>query len=423
MAIILSDVTNVLQKIIMPYIRDNFPTATILLDQLKRNSGVTFMNNYFYASMRSGRHGGVGILANDGNQLVTDRARFAQIYVGVKILTGTFDISKLTIEATKTAKGAVEAQLTTQAKSLSSDFAKNVNRQYFGDGAGALAQNVSTTSYVHTIEPLDGDSLALDTRIYDRYGSVNADIGLDEYFHVGQAITQGSGSGSVGTIGTVSYDADVSANGTLSINADISSTANEAYYTCDADGEGGGTAEINGLGDALADDRGGTSVYAGTTRVTYGMSAQVGTTAEALSLSRMEDKYLSAHKFAQKGDRYAIFVNKTLYKKYGDILTSMRRAVNESDLLGGWTGLEFAAGAGKVGVFLDYDTPDGECVIVNLDTFTICQVSDLDWMEDPAGGGLLRKVNYITYQATMVWFTNLLCLCPAASGKLTQKTD
>ena len=51
------------------------------------------------------------------------------------------------------------------------------------------------------------------------------------------------------------------------------------------------------------------------------------------------------------GDRYAIFVNKTLYKKYGDILTSLRRTVNETDLLGGWTGLEFAAGAGRVGVF------------------------------------------------------------------------
>ena len=69
MAIELGDVTNVLQKVIMPYIRDNFPTSTILLDQIKRNAGVSFMNNNFYASMRSARHGGVGILANDGNQL------------------------------------------------------------------------------------------------------------------------------------------------------------------------------------------------------------------------------------------------------------------------------------------------------------------------------------------------------------------
>jgi len=421
MAVILSDVTNTLQKVIMPYIRDNFPTATILLDKVKRNTGVTFMNNRFYASIRSGRHGGVTNLANDGNQLVSHKASYAQLNVAVKILTGTFDISKLTIDATKTAKGAVEAQLTAQAKSLASDFAKSTNRQYFSDGSGAIAQcNASVSSSVMSVEPVDGDGLVLDTRMYDKYGTVNDDQLSTKYLHVGQAITCGSGSGSVGTIGTVTH---VSNSGTISYNADVSATANQPVYKVDGDGEGSGTAEINGLAEAFADDRGGTSTYAGTTRSTYAMSAQVGTVKEALSLTDMEDQYLTAAEYAQPGDKYAIFVNRTLFKKYGDILTSMRRAVNKTELIGGWTGLEFAAGAGKVGVFLDYDTPDGECVIVNLDTLTVCQVSDLNWMEDPSGGGLVRRVNYITYQATMVWFTNLLCLCPAANAKLTQKTD
>ena len=123
------------------------------------------------------------------------------------------------------------------------------------------------------------------------------------------------------------------------------------------------------------------------------------------------------------GDTYAIFMNKTLYKKYGDLLTSMRRTVNETELLGGWTGLEFAAGAGKVGVFLDYDVPDGEFFVINMDSFTICQVSDLGWLEDPNGGSLLRLSNKIQYQAEMAWFFELLCLAPAANGHETQKTS
>ncbi len=421
MVVLLSDVSNVLQKVIMPYIRDNFPTNTILLDKLKKNSNVTYMNNNFYAPIRSGRHGGVGILANDGNPMTSHGATFAQLSEGVRILYGAFDISKLTIEATKSAKGAVESQLTTQAKSLASDFAKLVNKQYFSDGAGAIAQAVgSTSTSVQAVEMLDTDGEAKDSRIHDRYGSVNGDVPMADVFNVGMAITCGSGSGSVGTIGTV---ATSGITGTITFNADISSTANAPIYIVDADGEGGGTASINGLGDAMASDRGGTSLYAGTTRATYGMAAQFGSTSQALTLSAMEDSYLSALKLAQKGDQYAIFVNKSLYKKYGDILTAMRRSVNESDMLGGWTGLEFAAGGGKVGVFLDYDCPDGEVLIVNLDTFTVCQVSDLDWLEDPSGSGLVRRVNYLTYQATMAWFTNLLCLCPGANGKMTRKTD
>jgi len=116
-------------------------------------------------------------------------------------------------------------------------------------------------------------------------------------------------------------------------------------------------------------------------------------------------------------------VNKSLFKKYGDILTAMRRSVDKADLLGGFKGLEFAAGDGSVGVFLDYDVPDGAVFILNMDTWTLCQVDDLNWLEDPNGGGLLRLQNTLTYQAVMHWFANMLCLAPAANGHETRKTD
>jgi len=100
----------------------------------------------------------------------------------------------------------------------------------------------------------------------------------------------------------------------------------------------------------------------------------------------------------------------------------MRRVVNRTDLLGGWTGLEFAAGGGAVGVFLDYDVPDGAVYILNLDTWMIAQVSDMDWMEDANEGALVRRRDALTYQATMAWFLNLLCVAPAANGAMYQKT-
>jgi len=137
----------------------------------------------------------------------------------------------------------------------------------------------------------------------------------------------------------------------------------------------------------------------------------------------MEDVYLAGREYSQMGDSYVILANKTLYKKYGDILTSLRRTVNETELISGWTGLEFAAGAGRVGVFLDYDVPDGAVLVLNLDTWTIAQVSDMDWLDDPQSGALVRRRDAITYQATMAWFMNLLCVAPAANGVLYQKTD
>ena len=412
MGIELTDVSNALQKVIMPFIQDNLPKHTILLDQIKRNQGVTFMNDYFYAPVRTGRHGGVVNLANDGNSLVSGKSSIGQANVGVKILTGTFDISKLAIDATKSAKGAVENQLTFQARTLATDFGRSVNRQYHSDGIGVVSEFAgSAASALYVRYP----STSLDDARSVFYGSINGDISPTKFLAAGQNIAVGTGGLVAGTIVAVTGGTTCQVAA-----ASIAGTAGQAIYIRDGDNEGAGTSEIQGVRAALSTSTG-TSLYAGLARSNVGWTPQVGTVAETLTLSKMEDKYLSAKEYSQMGDRYAIFMNKTLYKKYGDLLTALRRTVNETELLGGWTGLEFAAGAGKVGVCLDYDVTDGEVLIVNLDSFTVCQVSDMDWMEDPSGA-LVRRVDKITYQATMVWFTNLLCLAPGANGRLVQKS-
>ena len=414
MAVQISDVSNALQKVIMPYIQDNIPKQTVLLDQMKRNQGVTFMNDNFYAPIRTSRHGGITNLANDGNSLVSGKASIGQASVGVKIMTGTFDISKLVLDASKTAKGAVENQLTFQASTLASDFARAANRQYFSDGVGVVAEvsgSVSSTAFtvVYPTASLD------DGRSIDWYGTVNNDINAQKYLAPGQIIGIGTAAAAVGTISSLG------ANGTVNLTGATASAANDAVYILDGSGQGAGTSELQGIRAALSSSSG-TSTYAGIARTTTGWAPQLNTTSEALTLSAMESTYLAAREYSQMGDRFAIFVNKTLYKKYGDILTSLRRTVNQTDLLGGWTGLEFAAGAGQVGVFLDYDVPDGEVIILNLDTWTVCQVSDMGWLEEPNSGALLRRRDAITYQATMAWFTNLICVAPGANGRHTRKT-
>lgn len=412
MVVLLSDVTNALQKVIMPYIQDNFDKSTLLLDQLKRSKGTNFINNTFYAPIRSSRHGGITNLADDGNSLVSGKSSIEQASVAVKILTGTFDISKLTLDATKTTKGAVENQLTFQARTLASDFSKDVNRQYFSDGVGVISQ-VSSSVGEGTLALLYPNASVDDTRSADWYGTINGDINPAKYIQPGMVIGIGTAAADLGTVSSVSSN-------TVVVTGAPAIVANDSIYRVDGSGEGAGTAEIQGMRAALSSSTG-TSTYAALARSTYGWTPQLGTTAEALTLSAIEDKYLAALEYAQMGDKYAIFVNKTLYKKYGDLLTAMRRTVNETELLGGWKGLAFVAGRGEVGVFLDFDVPDGEVLIVNLDTWKILQVSEMGWLDDP-NGTLVRRKDAITYQASMAWFTNLLCVSPAANGRLTQKT-
>jgi hypothetical protein len=421
MAFLLADVSNALHNILLPYVRDNFPSQTIILDQVKRNSGVTFMNNKFYAPMRSTRHGGVTNLASDASLTISGTAGLAQANVSVKIMSGAFDISKLAIDATKSSQSAVTQALTFQAKALATDFARSANRQIYGDASGIVAQVATSGSVgVGTISVVPVNSATNDDgRALDRYGTVNGDISPTKYLAPSMIIAIGSPGTALGTITSVTSG---STTGTIVVTGGPAIANANSIYLIDGSGLGAGTMEATGIKNALSSTTG-TNQYAGVARSTTGWTPQFGSESESLTLTRMEQYYLAAREYSQVGDKYAIFVNKTLYRKYGDILTSMRRSVDTADLLGGWTGLEFAAGAGDVGVFLDYDVPDGEVIIMNMDSWTICQVSDLGWLEDPNGGSLLRLANKIQYQAEMAWFFELLCLAPSANGHTTLKTS
>jgi len=409
----LANVSNALQKVILPYIQDNFPKQKPLLDQLKRNADVTFFNDNFYAPVRTGRHGGITNLATDAGSLVSSNASIGQASVGYKVLTGTFKITKAVLDATKTTKGAVENQLTFQANSLMDDFAKDVNRQLYSDGLGVVGQVLGSVG-AGTASLTQPDSSLDDGRgTAERFGSINGDIAVNKYIQIGNILGIGTAAADVGTVTSVGGTSIVMTGAPAIV-------ANDTIYRLDGDAAGAGTSEVGGLMDALSILTSGT--YAGIANSTFGWSPQLGTSSAALTLSEMESNYLAGLEYAQSGDKYAIFVNKTLYKKYGDILTSMRRTVDTKKLLGGWSGLAFEVGAGEVGVFLDYDVPDGEVYILNLDSFTICQISDMGWAEDPSGGALIRSRGTLLYEATMHWFMNLLCRAPAANARLVRKT-
>lgn len=420
MAQLLSSYSSALKEILLPYIQDNFPKNTILLDQMKRNVDVQYINDEFLAPIWSGRHGGIANLANDGNNVISASGRpSTRGTVPVETITGAFDISKLAISASKSSQGAVASDLSEQAKTLTSDFARHINRQIFGDGIGVVSQLRQTGGSVSgteaAVEAVGNGTGADDGRVQDRYGTVNGDIDPLKYVFADQVL-------GIGTAGAVDGTVSAKTGTSIQFTGTLSLAASDSVYIQDGSGAGAGTSEFLGIG-AAASSSTGTSTYAGVARSTTGWTPQFGSASEALSLSRLERAYLKAREFGREGDKYLIFVNVTLYQKYGDLLQSMRRTVNSVDLTGGWSGIDFQAGAGKVAVFLDYDVPDGEVIVLDMNSWKLCQVDPIDWLESPEGGALLRLQNTIKYQAVMVWFANVICVGPAANAKETRKTD
>ena len=171
--------TSALKEILLPYIQENYPKQTILLDQMKRDAGQQFINDEFLFPIRTTRHGGVSNLADDGNNVVSSSgARTSRGTIAPKRITGAFEISDMVIRASRNSQGAVESDLTFQTDSMVTDFARHINRQLYSDGYGVVSMVRATGGSVGTgtIAVETQDANLDDGRSVDWYGTVNGDI-------------------------------------------------------------------------------------------------------------------------------------------------------------------------------------------------------------------------------------------------------
>jgi len=399
MAITISDISNILQKIIAPRIEEQLPTETIWYDMLSRNSGVTPMaNNTFYITLRTARHSGIAAVT-EGAKLTSGKPSWSQANVPAKYVFGTFDISDQAIESAKGDPGALANILVEQSAALRTDFARDLNRMFFFDGSGVLAKTAASASSSTTLTLVNWAGLA--------YNAANAAIMPTKWLAPGMNIRIGSVSA---TIASVDSDSQVTLTAAKSWNAGDAVTK--------ADGDGNATDEPMGA-RGIVDDGTVVATLQGISRSTNPWwKAYVDSASAALAESDIVNAYLKAKEY---GNPRFIFMNYLLFKKYGTLLTSYKKTVDTKEVLtGGWYGVDFAAGAGKVAVVLDYDCPDQEVHIIDPDSLTLAQLTPLTWLD--RGDGILRRVDYATWQGVLRWYGNLVVKCVKANAKMTNKT-
>lgn len=413
------------EKIIQPYIQDNIPEQTRLLKVLKTNDNVEIFNNNFYVSLRNGRHGGVTTLANDKSQLTSGAAPTTQGTISPRILTGAFDITDMVVAASRTRAQALTSDLIFQSEALVKDFSKQANRQYFSDGAGVVAMVSETGGSVGagTVQVQYPDAnMITEGRATSYYGTtgggINGDISPAKYFAPGNIIGIGSAGTAIGTIGSAgTFISQGTQYGTLVLTGVTPTPGSAPIYILDADGDAAGTTEIQGFRAALSENQ---TTYMGLSTSVFTMQAQLMGTGQnqSLSIDNMNSLYWAAYEYAKPGDRYAWFMNRSLITKFGALLQALRRTVNSVELVSGWSGLSFDAGMGAVPVIPDYDCPDGEAILVNLDTWTVCELQPMGFVKED----LLRRIGYLSYQKVFRWYTNLVCRAPAANGRMVRQT-
>lgn len=165
----------ILKELYGPAIVNETNESVPLLKLIERDAGtVPFSGREWVVPIHTGRNGGSGavpqggVLPTPGNQKYTDyKLTYAQNYHSIKV-TGQ------AIEQTKNDKGAFGRAISLEMEGARNNFRTLLNRQFQGDGSGALASVTSWAGQTATLTiPVTYDVLNPDWKV-DVYDSTLA---------------------------------------------------------------------------------------------------------------------------------------------------------------------------------------------------------------------------------------------------------
>ena len=391
MALQISDIGAVLKKVIAPTIEPQLRKESVLFDKIKRNVGTVIANNEIYISGRTGRHSGIYTVA-EGSEPRSGQAKYTQMKAAMKYAFGTLELTDQAISAAQ--KGdikAIASILTTEIEALKDDIRMDLNRQFHGAATGQLCLASASGSSATT--------LLVDTC---------PAAGLDgtEYLAAGMYITIGTGS----AVAITSVDSATQ----VTLAAARTWANNDIVKKEGAD-------EMMGLA-GLIDDGDNVATIQNIARSSNPWAkSHVEDSTAVLTEAQMINLYL---KTLRHGGGKVWLMGETLFSKYGQLLTSMKKTADLKEVLdGGWLGLSFMGG--KVGVMLDPDTWDGYAQLVNFDKLTLAQMSNpFEWLEADAHGGILKRSgsNRTVWEGTLKYYANLCAREFRSHGRLSAKT-
>lgn len=395
MAIQITDITAILKKVFAGNkVQSLVMKMTPLLDEVKANVGVEVMNNNLYISSRTGRHSGVYFVA-EGTEPYTGKAKYQLPVSPLKYEFGTVEFSDQSLETANSDKKSVENLLNMEVGAAMEAAAKEANRVMHGAGTGKICLvNGGATSATVTVdgcpsEPATGGNHT-------------------KYVYEGGYVKIGSNS----AVAVSSVDSETQ----FTIASSQTFSDNDVITRGSAD-------EPMGLA-GIIDDGDNVSTIQGIVRATYPIfKTNVDDDAEELSEEDIIRQYLKARKFSGKGIEHIMWMNTTMYMKFGSLLVSQKRNTDPKPVLtGGWKGLEFMDG---VPVIMDDDCWEGYIQGMNKKGVTIGQASEaMKWLEADAHGGILMRSNSnrTVWEGTFKWYFNFVGLAFKNQFRLSGKT-
>lgn len=389
----IASVTPYMKEFYQGRIREQLNNEIVALKRIERSSaGVTNEHGGKYVTfpIHTRRNAGIGSRFENEALPVPGQRAHAAARVGLKYGYGGIQISGQAISLTDTDARAFAKALDDEVNGLKEDVKKDMNRQIYGSGNGAIGVVKTAGTAVNIIAITDArlfqlgemvDLITLPATVAAanrQVTSIDLTAGANTVTINGAAVSptvgqilSRTGSGPDATQGNrelTGFSAIVSASGTL--------------YNVDPSVEPVWKSEVS--------DNGGTN--------------------RALSeglMSQMVDRVRT-----NGGNTTVIFQSLGVRRSYANLLTQTRSTVNTQEFTGGFKGLAFVTDgeAGEIPVISDVDAPLNTQYFINEKALTFYRDSEWSWLD--RDGSMWKQVrdtngDYDAYYARLVEYHEL----------------
>lgn len=388
MAATIASITPLLKEVYQGRLREQLNSDTKTLKRITRSSaGVTneIGGKYVAFPIHTTRNSGIGSRFEMEALPIPGQQGYAAARVGLKYAYGGVQLTGQTIALSDSDTKAFAKVLDQEMNGLKTDIQKDMNRQVYGDGTGAIATVSAAATGSNTVTVTDArllqkgalvDLVALPNTVAVAQRNITAInlaantvtlSGATFNSAVGQIITRsGSGPSAAGNRELTGFKSIISNTGVL-YNID---PAVEPEWTSEVD-SGGGTAR------ALTEGR----------------------------MITMADRIRT-----RGGSTSVIFQSLGVRRAYFNLLSQLRQVVNEQKFTGGFTGLAFTTDDGEIPAVADVDAPLGTQYFVNEDALTYYRDEEWHWLD--RDGSMWKQVrdasgDYDAFYARIVEYHEL----------------
>jgi hypothetical protein len=385
----LATIESYLKEVYQGRIREQLNEEIVALKRITRSgAGVTneVGGKYVTFPIHTRRNSGIGSRFENQALPVPGRQGHAAARVGLKYAYGGVQLTGQAISLSDTDAKAFAKALDNEVEGLKNDLMKDMNRQIYGNGNGAIG--VATGANTGAVVPV------ADARLFQIGMVCDTQTGttVDNTNLVVSSVSLASGAN------TVTF---TTTPGTALASADIIVRAGSGIAA-------GGTKELTGLA-AIVSNTG--TLYNIDPTVEPEWQASVsanGGTPRALSEALMIQMTDSIR--TKGGSTSLILQSLGVRRAYFNLLSQLRQTVNTQEFTGGFSGLAFTTDRGEIPVVADVDAPLNTQWFLNEDAITYYR--DEEWHFLDKDGSMWKQVrdsngDYDAYYARMVEYHEL----------------